>query len=162
MIRSEKEIKDLNDICRIIGRSKALRLGLNTDSGWPYVVPLSFGFELDGTDLIFYVHGARQGLKWELADRDNRVTVEIDNMFGIIDGPPNNPCEASTAYDSVIGQGTMTRLEERHEKEGALVSICAHYGVDVVRFPDHMLASTAAWKIRVPTYTAKRNLAATR
>ena len=162
MLRSEKEIKDLDDICRIIGRSKVLRLAFNhSAAGWPYVVPLSFGFELDCVDLIFYVHGATKGQKWELAAQDNRVTIELDNMFGIIDGPGYDPCQVSTAYDSVIGQGIIEPLEEMSAKAEALGAICGHYGVEAAAFPERMLAVTAAYRIRVPKYTAKRNLAAT-
>lgn len=160
MYRSEREIKDLDDICRVIVRSKVLRLALNnTQTGRPYVVPLSFGFELDGSDLIFYVHGAIHGLKWELAAQDNRVTVELDNMFGIIDGPSYDPCQVSTAYDSVIGQGTIEKLESAEEKAAALGAVCGHYGVDAAQFPEKMMEKTAAYRIRVPDYTAKRNLA---
>lgn len=160
MIRSDREITNLEDISRIISRSKVLRLGLNTEDGWPYIVPLSYGFELDGRDLIFYVHGAKVGLKWELAARDNRVTVEIDTMFGIIDGPGYDPCQVSTAYDSVIAHGTITPLTG-DDKISALGAICGHYRVEAVRFPEHMLERTSAYRIRADRYTAKRNLAST-
>ena len=150
MLRSEKEITDLDDICRIIGRSKVLRLALNNSTeGWPYIVPLSFGFELDGTDLIFYVHGAVAGQKWELAAQDNRVTIELDNMFGIIDGPGYDPCQVSTAYDSVIGQGVIEPLEGTAAKAEAMGAICGHYGVEAAVFPEKKLAATAAYRIRV-------------
>lgn len=161
MIRSDREITDLDDICRIITRSKMLRLGLNTEEGWPYVLPLSFGFELDGRNLIFYVHGAQKGLKWDLADRDNRATVELDNMFGIIDGPGYNPCQVSTAYDSVIALGIIEEIEDDRDKASALASICGHYRIDAARFDPRMLEKTRAYRIRADRYTAKRNLAAT-
>lgn len=161
MIRSDREITDLEDISRIAMRSKMLRLGLNSEDGWPYVLPLSYGFELDGRDLIFYVHGAERGLKWDLAARDNRVTVELDNMFGIIDGPGYDPCQVSTAYDSIIAFGIIEPLENEADKASALASICGHYRIDAVRFDPRMLAKTRAFKIRADRYTAKRNLAAT-
>ena len=48
MTRREREVTDINDILQIINETKILHLGLS-DEGWPYVVPMNYGYEyVDG------------------------------------------------------------------------------------------------------------------
>lgn len=51
MRRKNREVKDLKTIIEIIDRATTVRLGIN-DKEYPYIVPLSFGYELDGEDII--------------------------------------------------------------------------------------------------------------
>ena len=44
MTRREREVTDINDILQIINETKILHLGLS-DEGWPYVVPMNYGYE---------------------------------------------------------------------------------------------------------------------
>ena len=61
MRRKNREVKDLKTIIEIIDRATTVRLGIN-DKEYPYIVPLSFGYELDGEDIIIYFHGAKKRL----------------------------------------------------------------------------------------------------
>ena len=58
MTRRELEITDITEILKIMDSTKILHLGLS-DGGWPYVVPMNFGYTYaDGhmvlTSVIFY------------------------------------------------------------------------------------------------------------
>lgn len=59
MTRREREVTDINDILQIINETKILHLGLS-DEGWPYVVPMNYGYEYVDGKLTFYLHGANQ------------------------------------------------------------------------------------------------------
>jgi nitroimidazol reductase NimA-like FMN-containing flavoprotein (pyridoxamine 5'-phosphate oxidase superfamily) len=55
-------------------------LGLYGDD-YPYIVPLSFGFEESDGVVCIYFHGAKEGFKQELIAKNNRVCIEAD-IFG--------------------------------------------------------------------------------
>ena len=57
MTRREREVTDIPDILDIINKTKILHLGLS-DEGWPYVVPMNYGYEYVDGKLTFYLHGA--------------------------------------------------------------------------------------------------------
>ena len=52
MTRREREVTDINDILQIINETKILHLGLS-DEGWPYVVPMNYGYEYVDGKLTF-------------------------------------------------------------------------------------------------------------
>ena len=45
MRKADREIKDFNEIVALLGRCDTLHIGMTGENG-PYVVPLSFGFEV--------------------------------------------------------------------------------------------------------------------
>ena len=45
MRKAEREIKDFNEIVALLGRCDTLHIGMTGENG-PYVVPVSFGFEV--------------------------------------------------------------------------------------------------------------------
>jgi len=47
MRRSDREIKECQDIYDILNRCGVIRLGINTPD-YPYVVPMNFGYEYQG------------------------------------------------------------------------------------------------------------------
>ena len=58
----DREITDLTKITDTLRRADTIRLGLY-NGPYPYVVPLSFGFEADNGNITLYFHGAKEGLK---------------------------------------------------------------------------------------------------
>ena len=62
MTRRERQVTDINEIIKILDTAKVLHLGLCVDNE-PYVVPMNYGYEMDGDKLTVYLHGARQGKK---------------------------------------------------------------------------------------------------
>ena len=57
MRKTDREITDLNEIVGLIEGCDTQRLGFN-DDGCPYIVPLSFGYELVDGAFVCYVHVA--------------------------------------------------------------------------------------------------------
>ena len=64
-----------------MGRCDTIRLGLNNGE-YPYVVPVSFGFEVSEGRIVIYIHGARDGLKRQLIAANGKVCVEADLFNG--------------------------------------------------------------------------------
>ena len=83
MRRSDREVKDFNDIVNIIEQCDTLHLGMNAD-GCPYVVPVSYGYDAQDGRVTLYFHGAGTGLKHQLLARDARVCAEMSHVPGVL------------------------------------------------------------------------------
>lgn len=98
MMRPEKEIKDRDEMERLLREAKIGRLGTCVD-GEPYVVPLSFSYH----DSRIVFHCARKGKKLDNIARNPRVCFEVDTGEVI---SAEKPCAFSVRYRSVIAYGT--------------------------------------------------------
>ena len=129
MRRADREVTDFNEIVDILRRADTMRLGLH-GMPYPYVVPLSFGFEVADGRIVLYFHGAAEGLKHELITRDPHVCVEAD----IFHGYAKTPGSITTVYESFVGFGTCTRVHGDEAARGIdlLLEHCdyAGYGYD--------------------------------
>ena len=74
MRRTDRQVTDLTEIAAILNRCDTIRLGLQGEE-YPYVVPLSFGWEMvDGT-IYIYFHGAKEGHKVDAIARHDKVSL---------------------------------------------------------------------------------------
>lgn len=151
MRRSDREVRDFEDIVGIIERCDTLHLGMNAD-GYPYVVPVSFGYDAQDGHVTLYFHGAGVGRKHELLARDARVCAELSRCLGFCDTGHSLTCE----YESVIGYGRAHRLEGERALH-ALRRLNAHCG-----YPDFELGDcvgmTAVYAVELETLTGKRRI----
>ena len=82
MLRKKREVTAPDEITDIIRRSTTLRVGVYGEE-YPYVVPVSFGFEIRDGKPVFYFHGAKIGCKLDLLGKDGRVCAESDIFLGV-------------------------------------------------------------------------------
>ena len=150
MRRNDREITGDAVIAAIMARCQVVRLAMNTD-GAPYILPLNFGIEPDG--MTIYVHGAAEGEKYRLMERDNRVAFEMDCMLGMEIDEVHQEC--STRYESVIGWGEAAEITGGEEKRHALKRIMAQYHREDFPFSEGPLPRTRVFKICVKERTAK-------
>lgn len=154
MRRADREVTDFEEIREILTRAQVLRIAMNHGM-YPYIVPVNFGFEMDGGRLKLYFHGAKSGRKYEILKEDPHVSFETDGGHLLIPPAGSEACTASFAYESVIGNG-IAKMVEGAEKERLLTRICRHYGIEAERFSPAQLANTAVYQITAETFTAKR------
>ena len=157
MTRREREVTDINDILQIINETKILHLGLS-DEGWPYVVPMNYGYDVreeDGTlHVCLYVHGAKEGRKAAAFAADPRVAVEMDYNHEVITG--DYTCAYSYAYRSIMGNGTITEVTDPEVKKKGLEKIMAHIAPEAkIAFLPEMVERVAVWRIDIDTFTGK-------
>lgn len=76
MRRTQNEMKSIEEICAVLDQCKVCRLAMNHD-GYPYLVPMNFGYEREGGKIYLYFHGANAGTKKELIEKDGRVAFEM-------------------------------------------------------------------------------------
>lgn len=154
MRRKDREITDFAEIVAIMRKCDVCRLAIH-DEPYPYIVPVNFGFEVEGKGIILYIHGAKQGAKHALLQKNNRVSFEMDCAHRLIQPTGEESCTASMAYESVIGQGELTLLGEE-EKAHALRVILAHYQITAGEFHPVHFANTAVYRMKCSACTAKR------
>ncbi|MBC7958370.1 MAG: pyridoxamine 5'-phosphate oxidase family protein [Vallitaleaceae bacterium] len=123
MRRSEREIKDIDEIEQILKTAKVCRISMVED-GKPYLVPLNFGYQ----DKAIYVHSAKSGRKIEILKKNNNVCFEVDIDSVIVEG--ERACDYSARYKSVIGFGKAIFIEEEAQKMKALDILMGQYVKD--------------------------------
>ena len=77
MRRRDREVTDSNEIIHILDTGKVLHLGL-VDQGKPYIVPMNYGYILEGDKLVFYLHGALEGRKLDIIRNNSDCCVQIE------------------------------------------------------------------------------------
>lgn len=83
MRKTDREVKEIEKISEILDNCDTVRIGF-FDTEYPYIVPLSFGYEIDGAKIIIYTHGAKEGKKHDLAINSPKVCVEADLCKGFV------------------------------------------------------------------------------
>lgn len=147
MRKSDREIKEFEEIRALVESCDTLRIGYN-DEAAPYIVPLSFGFETEGESFVFYIHGANVGRRHTLAEKSPDVCVELDLCRGFTD---TLTCD----YRSFIGTGVIERVSGTEAVHG-LELLCCHCGYESMTCSQEMIDSTCVEKITVREYTAKQ------
>ena len=151
MRRKDREIKRFEEIVEVLKRCDTVRLGL-MGKAYPYVVPLSFGYEVNGEKLVLWVHGAGAGEKHALIEECDRVCVEADLFFGYQETPQG----ITTLYESVIGLGKIGKVTGNEARQG-LDLILKHAGYEGYAYDERALSMTTVYRITLETVTGKRN-----
>jgi len=155
MRRDEREVKDINEIFDILKRCDTVRIGMN-GGGYPYVIPMTFGCEIENGKIVVYFHSAGAGRKWNILTQDPRVCVEAD-LYYQVERRENGDITAK--YESVIGTGDAVLLTETADKVRALKIMLAHYkesGFPVTSCKG--LATVEVFRIELAEVTGKHNL----
>jgi len=150
MRRSDREIKNWDEIVDVLKRADTIRLGMNGEP-FPYVVPLSFGFEDCGGQLALYIHGATEGLKHTLLDKNNNVCVEA----GIFHRYAETATGLTAEYESVIGFGAAEVVHGEEAVRG-LDLICSHCGYHGYEYDKAALGYMRIYKIELSSVTGKK------
>ena len=151
MRRADREITEFSEIVEVLERCDTIRLGLNGEK-CPYVVPLSFGYEVREGKIVIFVHGAEVGLKHDMIEKDNRVCAEADICHGFAEVKQG----ITTVYESVIGFGTVEKAVAAEAIKG-LDLILSHCGFGGHAYDTSVVSRLTVYKITLETVTGKRN-----
>ena len=155
MRKAEREIKNLEEIADVLSRCDTIRLGIS-DADAPYIVPVSFGYEVLDGRIAIYFHGAKAGRKAELIQTLPRVCVEADLCHGF---PDNGHGGYTCDYESVIGYGTVELLEGAEAEKGIRL-LLEHCDIQAEACPAEAMEVTAVNRVILDEISGKhRNLA---
>ena len=85
-----------------------------------------------------------------------KVAFELDGQHRLIEA--DKACGYGFAFDSIIGQGLASIVEDPQEKKAGLACFMKHQtGKDFV-FDDKMASGVTVWKVVASSFTGKRHL----
>lgn len=155
-LRSAGQLHDVVEACQTVRIACADKEGL-------FIVPMSFGYdwadpeEIDADEprLALWVHSAGAGRKADAFDREPRVAIEMDVQDGVIAG--TYACAYSYAYRSIMGTGTIHRIQGTEAKRYGLTRIMQHLAPEAsAGFTDQALARTNIYCIDIDHFTGKQ------
>lgn len=153
MRRTDREVTAEKDIINILDKCKTAALAM-AYKDTPYVVPMSYGYELSGDELILYFHCANEGKKIDILRQNNNVCFTV-----FCEGNPvhsENPCNNSYDYSSVIGNGKAEFIENVSEKCYALEKLFEHQTGQKAKFTDSQVSAVCVFKVTSNNYTGKK------
>lgn len=152
MTRRELEITEITEILKIMDEAKVLHLGL-ADEGWPYVVPMNYGYEYTDGHMVLYLHGATKGYKFDVIAKNPHVSFALETDTQPFEG--RVACQYGMAYKSVMGRGIATLVEDTKEKEKAMSVLMKHQTGKEFSFDEKLVSIVNVIRIDVKEFTAK-------
>lgn len=152
MRRQDREMKNIEDIISAMKKCEVCRLAINGDNGYPYIIPLNFGLDIEGDKIKIIFHSANEGKKIELFTKDNRASFEMDYGHEIEYSEEKGYCTAH--FESVIGSGKIRILEES-EKEEALNKLMSQYHPEGFHYSKVAIPRTLVYCLEVESITGK-------
>ena len=154
MRRRDREITDKTKIAEILMRAQAMSLAFAGEE--PYVIPMNYGFTVDGGEFKLYIHGAKDGKKVDRMLENPRVAFSVytDNL---VYGEGSEGSSYTSRFDCVCGEGVVTMLSGE-DKKRAFHAIMAHYAPGrEFTFDARVLEHTMAAEITVEKITGKHH-----
>lgn len=152
MRRKDREITDFDEQLAIIKKCDVCRIALN-DDGYPYIVPMNFGVDVQDGQVYFYFHCAMKGKKLDLIRKDNRAFFEMDCGHNFILYEERMSC--TMGYESVMGKGTIEFVADE-DKFDALKILMRQYHAEDFKFNTDMIPVTTVLRMTVTEMTGKR------
>ena len=154
MIRKDREIADREEQLAILRECDVCRIALNDpETGYPYMVPLNFGVDVEGDQVYLYFHSAKRGMKLDLIAQDNRATFEVDCDHRFIFYDERMSC--TMGYRSVIGRGRIEVLPDE-QKAAGLDILMRHYHEEDFPYNPKVVPATTVYRLKVESMVGKR------
>ena len=98
-----------------------------------------------------------EGKKLELIKAHPQASFCMDTGHELVKGEA--PCSWSFRYESVMGQGELTQVQDPEEKRHGLQTVMEHYsGSEApVEFPDEMMHRVVILKLNAKNLTGKQH-----
>jgi nitroimidazol reductase NimA-like FMN-containing flavoprotein (pyridoxamine 5'-phosphate oxidase superfamily) len=153
MRKKDREIKDTKELEEILQKADVCRIAFAVD-GIPYIVTMNFG-HIWKDRLTLYFHCAKEGKKLELLKRNSTACFEMDTDHELVEAA--NACDWGMKYRSIVGLGSLEKIEEETEKRKGLDCIMDHYGFDGKKeYDEKVLNTTEILRLTVTEFTGKK------
>ena len=157
MRRADREVTDVNEIYDIIRGCDTCCIALNGEDGFPYVIPMNFGFEVNDGKPVIYLHCAKEGKKLDLIRDDGRCAFTMSRGHSLLLGKA--ACASAWLYESACGRGHISIIEGDEGIKG-LVALMKKYDPDRVHvFDERHLKAVTMLRLDIEQLTGKRRQA---
>ena len=155
MRRKDREVTDVAKIADIIDKCMCIRVGFN-DDGEVYIVPMNYGYEKKDDTYVFYFHGAREGRKYDVIQKNPEVGFEMDRNYALVEAKA--ACGHSALYQSIIGNGIVSMVTDLEEKKYGLSLLMEHNaGEREWSFDERMVNAVTVFKLEVTKISCKEH-----
>jgi len=159
MRRKDREVLGDDNIAKIIEQCTTCHVAMtdDADASMPYVIPLSFGYNLNSGVLELYFHCAHVGKKLDCIRKNSNVAFSmcVENRIEIHE---EAYCKSGRFYASVVGQGKAEIVEDVAEKCRGLSLLMKRQASGVPRkfeFTPEQAATVTVFKITSTNFTGK-------
>jgi uncharacterized protein len=150
MRRKENEITDPKIIHELLSTADTVRLAM-IDGNEPYIVPLNYGYK----DNALYIHCAKEGRKIDILKRNPRVCFEIEGRSELIKS--DQACKWTMYFQSLIGYGNVSILEDKEEKIAGLDILMAQFGSKKNSYHPKHVDAIVILKLNIESVTGKQS-----
>ena len=153
MRRNDREITDKALIEQFVAKEQIIRIAFY-DNGDIYIVPLNYGYTYENEKYVFYFHGAKAGRKYELSKASPNVGFEIDGAYELLEA--DAACDYSAKFQSVIGTGRLSIIEDDEEKIKGLNALMNHIsGKAKWDYSKEMVDAVAVYRLEAEKLSCK-------
>ena len=90
------EMTDPAAINKLLKEAKVCRIAL-MNGEYPYIIPMCFGYKLEGNHLELFFHTSPKGQKIDLIKKNNIAGFEIDHLTDVV--KDENDCGVTAVYE---------------------------------------------------------------
>ena len=156
MRRTDRQVTDTNEILAIMDECDSCAVAL-MDGEYPYVIEMNFGYTWKDGRLTLYFHGAKEGKKLELIEKNSHAAFAMSCGHQLIPGKVD--CATTFQYRSVCGRVEM-RMVEGDERMQALTCIMKHFDSEGEHpFTEKHAAAVSIFRMDVEQFTGTRRIA---
>ena len=145
MRRKDREVLGDENIAKIIEQCTTCHVAMtdDADASMPYVIPLSFGYNLNSGVLELYFHCAHVGKKLDCIRKNPNVAFSmcVENRIEIHE---EAYCKSGRFYASVVGQGKAEIVDDIAEKCRGLSLLMERQAADSAQHPSSAHSSQSA------------------
>ena len=152
MRRKDRQVEDPSEIMQILQKADVCRIAM-CDDNVPYIVTMNFGFGKDGLASLYF-HSAGEGKKINILKKNNLVCfqADIEHEFFL----HSTSCGCSMKYQSVVGMGRISFVNDPTEKREALQAIMTHYTKKPEHvFKEELVQNTLIMRLDIQEISAK-------
>lgn len=154
MRRRDRLVTDMAEIRSILLTCKTAHVAM-VDNGAPYVLPLSYGFELSGDTLTLWFHSAKRGRKLDILHRNDRISFAVSSE-GESALSLENPCNSGYYFACVQGNGHVEFITDAEEKCRALTLLMERQAGAQITFTPKQADAVCIFRVVTRDFTAKR------
>lgn len=123
MRRKDREIVR-EELKSVIEKCETVNIGL-IDDNKPYVVTMNFGVEEIDAAFRFYFHSAIEGRKLDVIRANSTACIAMDSSNRLVRSI--HACEYTMEFESIMGSGNITIVEDETERRHGLELIMTQY-----------------------------------
>lgn len=145
-------VEDFNQIEDIIKSCKICFVGMTDGNGYPYVIPMNFGYK----EGVIYLHSAQEGSSVSMLEVNPNVCITFCSNTKLVWQNEEVACSYRMRCESAICHGKVVFEEDFDEKVKALNIIMSQYSSREFNYSDPSVNNVKIWKVAIDKHSAKK------